>query len=166
MEVRPACSEDIDTYTAFARLAQEWLRSRGFGQYIPAAHDEYAACVRQWIVAGTLHAVTEAGAAIGFFNLDCSPSKWWPADDRPAMYLAGMVLAESSRGRKIGHEIIRWCVTEAQRRGWRFLRLDCHADNPWLRTYYERQGFILRRLVDQHPGYRGCIYELPVADLD
>jgi GNAT superfamily N-acetyltransferase len=162
VDVHPARLQDIPTYTAAARSAQGWLRSQGLGQYIPAAHEEYAASVRQWVLAGTLQVVTEAGSVIGFFNFDVTPAKWWLSDGPPAMYLAGMVLAEPSRGRGIGSEIVRWCVAETCRRGCQFLRLDCHADNPWLRAYYERQGFILRGLVDQHPGYRGCLYELPI----
>jgi GNAT superfamily N-acetyltransferase len=162
MEIRPATLEDIPPYIAQARLAQEWLRSRGLGQYIPAAHEEYAPGVRQWVMAGTLQAVTEAGSTIGFFNLDVIPSRWWPHDGPPALYLAGMVLHESSRGRGIGGEIIRWCAAEVARRGRHSLRLDCHAANPWLRAYYERHGFVLRGEIDQHPGYRGCLYELPI----
>ena len=59
------------------------------------------------------------------------------------MYLAGMVVAPSARGRGVGGFIIEWCLFEARRRGCQWVRLDCHAGNPWLCAYYEAQGFVL-----------------------
>ena len=163
MEVRLAGPEDIATYTALGRVAQEWLRSRGLGQYVPAAHDEYAAAIRARVAAGTLYAVQDGGETVGFFSLDPSPSPWWPADGVPAVYLAGMVVAPSARGRGVGGFIIRWSAAEAGRRGCRCVRLDCHAGNPWLCAYYEAHGFALRGRVEQHPGYEGCLYQRGVA---
>lgn len=110
MEIRTAHQEDIATYAAFGRAAQGWLRTHGFGQYVPAAHDEYAAAIRSRVDSGSLFAVQEGGDAIGYFSLDVSPSPWWPADPTPAMYLAGMVVALSARGRGVGRFIIEWCV--------------------------------------------------------
>jgi GNAT superfamily N-acetyltransferase len=163
VEIRPARLVDVATYAAFGREAQEWLRSRGLGQYVPAAHDAYAAAVRSRVESGTLRAVRSDGAAVGFFDVDPVPSRWWPADGVPALYLAGMVVARAARGRDVGGHIIRWCIGEAVRRGCQFVRLDCHAGNPWLCRYYESHGFVLRGRVEQHPGYYGCLYELAVT---
>ena len=129
LEVRPARANDVDTYAALGRDAQAWLQARGLKQYIPAAHDEYAAAIQARVESGTLYTVWADGAAVAFFNLDPVPSAWWPADGVQALYLAGIVVAEAARGRGIGGYIIRWCVSEAARRACRFVRLDCHADN-------------------------------------
>ena len=59
MEVRLARPTDIATYAELGRVAQAWLRARGLGQYVPAAHDEYAAAIRARVAAGTLYAVEE-----------------------------------------------------------------------------------------------------------
>ena len=160
MGVRTANPDDIALYVELGRAAQAWLSARGLGQYVPAAHDEYAAAIRARVGAGTLFVVEKGGAPAGFFSLDTAPSPWWPADGEPAMYLAGMVVARQARGRGVGSHIIRWCVAEAFHRGCRFVRLDCHAGNPWLCRYYERHGFELRGRVEQHPGYDGCLYQL------
>jgi ribosomal protein S18 acetylase RimI-like enzyme len=74
-----------------------------------------------------------------------------------------MAVSPQARGRGIGGHIIRWCAAEARRRGCRFVRLDCHAGNPWLCRYYEAHGFVLRGRVEQHPGYDGCLYQLATA---
>jgi GNAT superfamily N-acetyltransferase len=139
-----------------------WLRSRGLSQYVPAAHDEHAAAIRTRAESGTLYVVRDGDEAIGYFSLDSSPSPWWSADGTPALYLAGMVVAPSARGRGIGGFIIEWSVSEAARLGFKRVRLDCHADNPWLCQYYEAHGFQLRGQVEQHPGYHGCLYEREV----
>ncbi len=128
MEVRPARLEDLGAYAAFARAAQARLIACGLGQYVPAAHDEYAAAIRTRVELG-LYAV-------------------W--DGEPALYLAGTVVGR------------RWCLAEADRRGCRLVRLDCHAANEWLCRYYESHGFVLPGRVEQHPGYVGCLYQREV----
>jgi GNAT superfamily N-acetyltransferase len=163
MEVRRAVADDVDTYLELGRAAQAWLRSRGLRQYVPAAYAECAAAVRARVEGGKLYGVRDNGEAIGFFTLDEAPSPWWPADGGPALYLAGMVVSRQARGRGVGAHIIRWCSAEAERRGCRAVRLDCHAGNTWLCNYYESHGFVLRGRVEQHPGYEGCLYELAIA---
>jgi GNAT superfamily N-acetyltransferase len=163
MEVRRAVAEDVGTYLDLGRAAQTILRSRGLEQYVPAAHPEYAEAIRARVEAGTLYAVWDNGAAVGFFSLDPFPSRWWPADGEPALYLAGMVVSRQARGRGVGGHIIHWCAAEARRCGCRAVRLDCHAGNAWLCRYYEAHGFVLRGRVEQHPGYDGCLYQLAIV---
>ena len=132
MRIRLANSKDVATYTALAHAAQAWLRSRGLNQYVPGAHDEYTAAIRSRVESGTLFAVQHADQAIAFFSLEASPSQWWPADKISAVYLAGIVVARSARGRGIGGVIVEWSLREAARLGFQCVRLDCHADNLWL----------------------------------
>jgi GNAT superfamily N-acetyltransferase len=162
MEVRPARSEKVSTYAAFGRAAQTWLSSRGLEQYVPAAHDEYAAAIRSKVEPRTLYAVWDGETVVGFFNLDESPSPWWPTDAAPALYLDGMVVSPLAHGRGVGSFILRWCMAETARRSRRWLRLDCHAGNAWLCGYYESLGFTLQGRVEQHPGYVGCLYQREV----
>ena len=161
-EISPASFEDIATYTALARAAQAWLASRGLTQYVPAAHDEYAASIRTRAESGSLFAVRAGDLALGFFSLDVSPSQWWLVDETSALYLAGMVVARWARGRRVGSFIIEWCLAEAARQERQCVRLDCHADNLRLCRYYEAHGFQLRGRVEQHPGYHGCLYQRKV----
>lgn len=162
MEIQLARQIDVGTYATLGRAAQAWLQSRGLGQYVPAAHDEYAPAILARVAAGTLYTVLDGGALVGFFSLDPVPSPWWPTDNVPALYLAGMVVAREVRGKGIGGQIIQWCVAEARRRTCLSVRLDCHADNLWLCKYYEAHGFTLQGRVEQHPGYIGCLYQRAV----
>jgi GNAT superfamily N-acetyltransferase len=162
MEVRLARGKDVDTYAALGREVQAMLQARGLEQYVPAAHDEYAAAIRARVEANTLYAVWDNGTAVGFFSLDAVPSPWWPTDGEPALYVAGMVVSPQAPGRGVGSSILEWCLAEASRRGCRLLRLDCHAGNTWLCRYYESHGFLLCGQVEQYPGYFGCLYQRAV----
>src|SRR5690349_3464566 len=113
MQVRLARLEDIATYAAFGCAAQTWLSARGLKQYVPAAHEEYAASIRAKVESHTLYAVWEDDTAVGFFSLDEEPSPWWPANGERALYLAGMVVGPQAHGRGVGSFIITWCLAEA-----------------------------------------------------
>lgn len=162
MTIEPARPEDVETYAALGRIAQEWLRERGSGQYVPAAHAEYAEAIRARVESGTLFAVRDGGETVAFFTFDPQPSPWWPPNETHAMYLGGMVVAHAARGRGVGEQIIEWCAGQAQLRGRRAVRLDCYSGNTRLCAYYEARGFVLRGRVEQHPGYDGCLYEREV----
>jgi GNAT superfamily N-acetyltransferase len=163
MQVRLARLDDLGTYVLLARDAQAWLESRGLRQYVPAAHDEHADTIRLRIESGTLYAVCTDGTAMAFFNLDPSASPWWPEDGSSALYLAGMVVAMGARRRGIGDFVIQWCVDQAERLGRQLVRLDCHADNQRLCSYYESHGFTCQGRVEQYPGYYGCLYQRAVS---
>ncbi len=164
MQFRPATDNDVANYVTFATAAQEWLRGRGLGQYVPAAHAASAASIAARVAAGSLVVVELAGEAAGFFSLERAASPWWPRDGVPALYLAGMVVGPGFRGRGIGGAILNWCMGQAAERGCQAVRLDCHAGNPWLCQYYEAHGFGLCGRIEQHPGYDGCLYEARVAN--
>ncbi|HTO53160.1 MAG TPA: GNAT family N-acetyltransferase [Myxococcota bacterium] len=161
--IRPATLAELEGYVSQARAAQAWLRARGLAQYVPAAHPEYAAAIRERVANGTLFALSDAERTSAWFSLDPAPSPWWPADGARASYLAGIVVSGDARGRGIGREIVRWSAAEAGRRGCALLRLDCHSGNRWLCAYYESLGFALQGEVEQHPGYFGCLYQLTVS---
>ena len=163
MHIRLARMEEIATYASFGREAQIWLQSRGLGQYVPAAHDEYATAIRARVESATLYAVRNDCDAVGFFSLDPTPSPWWSVDSAPALYLSGIVVARTARNLRVGDEIIVWCLAEAARQNRSLLRLDCHADNVWLCQYYEARQFKLQGRVEQYPGYVGCLYERKVT---
>jgi ribosomal protein S18 acetylase RimI-like enzyme len=62
-----------------------------------------------------------------------------------------------------GRHAVTWCLREARRRGREYVRLDCLAENPGIRRYYERFGFTA---VDETvlDGTRYSLYEVPVAN--
>jgi GNAT superfamily N-acetyltransferase len=132
------------------------------GQYVPAAHDEYAGEIRLRIQWGKLLAILGRGRPIGFFSLDWVVPAWWVADEVASLYLGGMVISRSVRGRGVGSFAIEWCLAQAARLGRECVRCDCHADNARLCRYYEAQRFKARHRVMQRPGYQACLYERAV----
>ena len=163
LDVRRARRVDLAGYVAQARSAQARILERGLAQYVPAAHPEYDAYVRARIADGTLHAVWDHGEPVAYFVLETARSRWWPADEANALYLAGMVVARAAHGRGLGAAILEWCVAAGHRQGKAALRLDCHAGNAWLCAWYEAHGFARRGQVEQHPDYAGALYERPIA---
>ncbi len=159
LDVRPARREDLAAYVAMARMAQASLMARGLAQHVPAAHPDDDAYVRARIADASLHAVWQEGRAVAFFVLEAAPSRWWPADGAPALYLAGLVVSRDGALRGRGDAILAWCLVAVRRSHRNALRLDCHAGNPWLCAWYEARGFVARGYVEQHPGYEGCLYE-------
>ena len=185
LAVRRAVPDELPAYLAFSRAAQQRLRQRGLAQYLPAAHDEFAGDMRQRVACGSLLSAWSGGQLVGFFNWDTVRPAMWPAtpsvtpsatpsvtppvtppvtggnaSEQPfAYYLAGMVVAPSARGRQVGPRILRWCLEDARRRHAAVVRLDCHAENAWLRGFYEVHGFRTRGVVETYPGYRVCLFE-------
>jgi GNAT superfamily N-acetyltransferase len=154
MRIEPARADDVAVYVGFAEAAQAMLRARGLTQWVPAAHADYRRAVEAQQAGGSLHGVYDDSGPLAFFVVTDTPSPWWPHDGVHALYLSGIVVSHAARGRALGHAIVAWTMARAEA-----VRLDCHHGNSWLRTYYENLGFVLRGIVEQHPGYDGCLYE-------
>ena len=111
------------------------------------------------MAADSLFGVYDDTGPQAFFVVSDAPSPWWPPDGVSALYLSGIVVGRTARGRDLGRLIVAWTMARAEAHGAQVVRLDCHHGNAWLRSYYEELGFVLRGIVEQHPGYDGCLYE-------
>lgn len=82
------------------------------------------------------------GASVAMVTVLHEDADMWP--DEPAgsaAYVHGLMVRPRFAGRGIGAGLLAWAGREAAAAGRSWLRLDCQADNPGLRAYYERLGF-------------------------
>ena len=109
-----------------------------------------------------LYLILNSDHPIGTFSLLESDPMFWPDGGDTAMYLHRFAVSRGAAG--AGRFAVEWCLRETQRRGRLYVRLDCLADNPGIRRYYERFGFTA---VDEVviAGTRYSLYEVPVPAL-
>jgi hypothetical protein len=113
----------------------------------------------EWHASGSLYLIWVDGVAVGTFSLLTRDNTFWPQAPDDALYLHQFGVRRHASG--IGHFAIRWMRDEAQRRGRKYLRLDCLGDNPAIRRYYEAAGFAHRGdLVIDEISY--ALYEMTI----
>jgi GNAT superfamily N-acetyltransferase len=66
----------------------------------------------------------------------------WGLDTAPAHYLSRLAVARRASGADLGYRIIDWVAGQAAECGRHYVRLATASDNPALRRYYERAGFV------------------------
>lgn len=139
--IRRAGPGDVDVLAAIEEEAAAWLRSRGIEPGKPPRpfREIFAASV----AAGYSYLAERDGVAAGKITLQTNDSLW---ADQPgeALYVHGLTVRRAFAGQEIGRALLRWADDQARARGKAYLRLDCNADNPVLRAYYERAGFAHR----------------------
>jgi hypothetical protein len=63
-----------------------------------------------------------------------------------------------------GSELVKQAVRDARAAGSELLRADCWAGAPSLVAWYERQGFARTSTFEINDGWRGQLFEMPLAD--
>nr|WP_272898641.1 GNAT family N-acetyltransferase [Subtercola vilae] len=58
-----------------------------------------------------------------------------------AAYVHRLTVSSTHRGDNLGGRQLSWVEVRARGDGKQSVRLDCAADNPRLRRFYERRGF-------------------------
>jgi|GEM_PF-220264 ribosomal protein S18 acetylase RimI-like enzyme len=135
--------EDVDAILAIWEGADEWMRMRGIEPGAPPL--PMRDIVAQRIARGESYVARYGGPigeSIGTIVLEWADDGVWAdlgaVDD--ACYVHGLATSRAYAGQGIGAALLGWAEEVAQAAGKRYLRLDCDADNPALRAYYERTG--------------------------
>ena len=149
--------------TVVAGLLDEatvWVGERGYEQWpLPFPRDELEAAVER----GEVYVAEVDREVVATVTLLWDDPMYW--GDRPAdaAYVHKLAVRRACAGRRIGSAIVEWADMTAAAAGRAFLRLDCLADNPGIRSYYEQLGFEHRGdLVVNNRNM--SIYERPVHD--
>jgi GNAT superfamily N-acetyltransferase len=140
--IAPAGPEDVDAQAAIGESTSAWLESRGIDAGRPPRplHEIVADRVRQ----GNIYLASLDGAPAATVTLLCEPEDLWSDLPGNACYVHGLMVHRDFAGRQIGLALLRWAERETAAQGKSLLRLDCQAENPELRAYYERAGFTHR----------------------
>ena len=160
-QARPA---DLDDVVAIEEDASEWLRARGIdpGQPPRPLRDIYADRLDR----GEVYLARLDGAPAAMLTLQWEDREFWGDAPDEAAYVHGLMVRRAYAGKQVGLSLLRWAAGMAAAAGRPYLRLDCKADNPALRAYYERAGFAYRGDVtrETYSGtYAGSRYEKRTA---
>lgn len=138
------------------REAAAWLRETGRPLWRPEDLTEeriLAGVAKEDVCVG--RADGEAAAAM---ILQWSDPVYWPEAGGDSGFIHKLSVRRRFAGKGLARDMVEWAAREAQRRGKKYLRLDCAADRVKLRAFYESLGFRLVGLRDLG-AYRGAFYE-------
>ena len=147
--------------TVVAGLLDEatvWVGERGYEQWpLPFPRDELEAAVER----GEVYVAEVDREVVATVTLLWDDPMYWGDQPPDAAYVHKLAVRRACAGRRIGSAIVEWADMTAAAAGRAFLRLDCLADNPGIRSYYEQLGFEHRGdLVVNNRNM--SIYERPV----
>lgn len=133
---------DVDALVAIEEDAAQWVRSRGLEPGVPPRplRDIYTDRVNR----NEVYLARLAGQPAAMLTLQWADSSTWGDVPDDAAYVHGLMVRHAYAGKQIGLNLLRWAERTAAGAGRTYLRLDCNADNPPLRAYYERAGFVYR----------------------
>jgi GNAT superfamily N-acetyltransferase len=148
LDIHQAGPEDVDRAARVLEDAIEWAAGRGFASWPPGTFTDPGGWGRERLEealrADSLYLVVRAGEPVGTFSLLPEDRLFWPDAPQDALYLHRFAVPREHTGTGIGAAALAFMRDEVLRAGRRFLRLDCLADNPGIRRYYERAGFLHR----------------------
>jgi GNAT superfamily N-acetyltransferase len=163
--LRVAGSRDAQLSASILEEASAWGVAEGFPNWTPGSFTGPESVgfsrLRSDIAADSLHLVWRGDTLVATFSLLERDPMFWPLASDDALYLHRFAVRRAAAG--AGRHVVEWCLGEARRRDRSFVRLDCLADNPGIRRYYERFGFtaVDEKVID---GTRYSLYEVPVSE--
>ena len=159
LAVRRAGADDVDALVTLHEDTMRWAFERGFRPSGPPATLRADAEMRL-----RLHEVYLAelgGAPAATLTIAWDDYGAWSDLPGEAGYVYAFASARAFAGQGVGRALLHWAEAYAALAGNAALRLECRAESPGLRAYYEGAGYIHRGDVRVHE-LMLARYEMPL----
>ena len=161
--VRQATVDDLSTVSAILTEAVGWLEQ----QNMPLWEQEHIALsvIERDIELGLFYIAFCEDIAAGVVKFQTEDLEYWPdINQADSAFLHRLAVRRSLAGGAVSTQIFQWAIEYSRKLGRHFLRLDCVADRPRLRSVYENFGF--KHHSDRQVGSRFVArYEYEICDL-
>ncbi|NJM07486.1 GNAT family N-acetyltransferase [Candidatus Gracilibacteria bacterium] len=160
LHIAPIQLEEIDAVIALLDARARWLAKRGIAQWQSPLPERFVDLLRLHAAGGHVFLARLADdSAVGTFRFEWREPDLWPDDpEGEAGYLFSLATHPDYAGQSLGAALLNWAADYLRIQGYRYLRLDCIADNTALRAYYPGQGFVALSVVE-HEGVRYARFE-------
>ncbi len=163
-DLRVAAASEPDLSAEIIEEVAAWGAAAGMPSWSPGSFTGPGSVgvsrLRGDIASGGLYLIWRGDRPIGTLSLLDRDPVFWPDGGDAALYLHRFAVSRAAAG--AGRFAVEWCLSETRRRGRSHVRLDCLADNPGIRRYYERFGFTAVDEVEI-TGTRYSLYEVRVT---
>jgi GNAT superfamily N-acetyltransferase len=142
IKINQAPIQSLDSFISLLEKVGEWLWNKGVKQWEPGQHHKNFENSLNLVQHGYLILAYQENTLIGGCILsEIVPELW--ADGKNALFLSSLVVARPAAGQGIGEEIIQYCMQVGLEDKKSFIRLDCWDGNDFLKTYYQKAGFVM-----------------------
>ena len=140
--ITPASKDELDVVIEIYDDAALWLTAQGSRQWPYPQPQWIRDAIEGRIEQGQVFLCRAPDdRAIGTIRVQWADPNVWPEDSGDAGYIHGLATRRELKGQGIGRLMLEWARDYIRANGKKYLRLDCVADNPALRRYYENLGF-------------------------
>jgi ribosomal protein S18 acetylase RimI-like enzyme len=149
LRIVSAQAEDVGRYIDLLEEVADWLAQRGLNQWRPGSFRLSANYYSESIRRGEVQLAFCGDALVGTLRLLLREPIVWPevAED-DAVYVYNFAIRREWANQQLGSRVLEWASHRALALGRRCVRLDCVAENTFLRDYYTRAGFMDRGEID------------------
>jgi GNAT superfamily N-acetyltransferase len=161
--VRQATLDDLSTVAEILSEAAAWLERKNMTLW-QQEHISSSVIDRD-IKLGLFYIAFCEGIAAGVVQFQTEDLVFWPdISQSDSAFLHRLAVRRRFAGGSVSTMLLHWAVEHSRELGKHFLRLDCVADRPRLRSIYENFGF--KHHSDRQVGaYFVARYEYEICDL-
>jgi GNAT superfamily N-acetyltransferase len=140
VHVRQAQTDDIEAVCAVLHEAAAWLTERG--QPLWKADELTRAQITADIEGGSFYIAECEGEVAGVLKFQLEDRAFWPdIPEGESAFIHRFAVRRRFAGGTVSNAMLAWAAQRTRELGRRYLRLDCEAERPKLRAFYERFGF-------------------------
>lgn len=144
-----ARSEDLGRYIDLLEEVADRLEARGIKQWRSGNFRLSAAYYAQSIELDEVQLAFIGDELVGTLRLLLRERIVWPeVVDDDAVYVYNLAVRRTWASKRLGSQLLEWAEDRAGALGRTYVRLDCMADNQFLRGYYLQAGFEERGEID------------------
>lgn len=163
LTIRRAGPADVDALVAISEDTMRWAFERGFRPNGPP--DTLRTDAESRLALHEVYLASLGDAPASTLTLAWDDYAAWSDLPGDAGYVYVFAAARVCAGHGVGRALLRWAEEYAALAGKAALRLECRADVPGLRAYYERAGYLYRGEVRVHERLLAR-YEMPLSHED
>jgi GNAT superfamily N-acetyltransferase len=137
-----AQASDLDVYIDLLEAVADWLHSRKLSPLPKGIYRDSKVYYADSIARGEIYLAYLERSFAGSLRLVPNDGIVWPlVSADTALYLENLLVSRVWSHLGLGREMLTWAERQAAMRGKTHLRLDCFAENTFLRAYYETFGY-------------------------